>query len=262
MAFKFPENKLRTAIQNDTAAIGIMAEIESVAIVELAAAAGMDFVRFDLCHNHMDMAELEKCVITAERHEITPIVRISVDHPDIERMIEMGVMGFVFPDMDSAEKAREAVRRVKFAPLGDRGLFSAARQTGYGAVPAPDYIEWANENITIGVQIESKEAISNLDEILKIEGIDLIHSGRGDLSNSLGVPGQKNHPIVDAAEREIFAKAIAAGKAAAPQISFTDPDLPAVIEDLINRGARQISLGIDTAIIKKAFVDLMKKVRG
>jgi len=262
MAFTFPENKIRTAIDTQSVAIGIMVEIESIAIVELAAAAGMDFVRFDLCHNHMDMAELEKCVLACERNRITPFVRVAHTHPDIERMIELGVMGFQFPDMDSPEKVKLAVERVKFAPHGDRGLFSAARQTGYGAISAADYIKWANENILIGIQIESKEAVANLDEILKVPGFEIVHSGRGDLSNSYGVPGQKNHPLVDAAEREIFAKAAAAGKAVSPQIGFGDANIAEEIADLRARGARQISLGMDTAIIRSCFTDIMKRARG
>jgi len=261
VAFVFPENKIRTAINNGTAAIGIYVETGSVAIVELAAIAGMDFIRFDLAHNAMGIDQMEKCILACERTGITPLIRIAHDHPDLERFIEMGVMGVILPDMDSAEKAQKAVNRIRFAPIGDRGLFSATRQTGYGSIPSSEYIRWSNENIIIGIQIESKEAVANLDEILQVPGIDLVHSGRGDLSNSYGVAGEKNHPIVIEAEKEIFRKARAVGLHVSPQINFDNNSLAEEIEELIQNGARAISLGIDTAIIRKAFTSIVGKAK-
>lgn len=261
MGFTFPENKVLTAIRNRETALGIYVETPASSVVELAAAAGMEFVRIDWCHSPMDLSTLEKCMLAAELRGITPMVRIQHDHPDLGRILEMGAMGVIIPDMDSPEKARAAVNAVKFAPMGDRGLFSAARQSGYGAVGAGEYVRWCNENVLLGVQIESREGIERLDEILDVEGIDLVPSGRGDLSNSLGVPGQKNHPMVLEAEREIFSKAVARGKCISPQLDSGAADLAQQVADWNSRGAYAISLGLDSALIKKAFADAVKRAR-
>lgn len=261
MKYTFPENRVLSSIQHRQTALGIYVETPSSSVVELAAAAGMDFVRIDWCHNSMDLSLLEKCILAAERWNITPMARIPFDHPDMARVLELGIMGVIIPDMDSAEKARAAVQAVKFAPLGDRGLFSAARQSGYGSVSGADYIRWTNENVLIGVQIESREGIRHLDEILQVEGIDMVLSGRGDLSNSLGVPGQKTHPDVLAAEDEIFSKAAALGKCISPQLDAGSPALGSEVAQWNQRGAYAISLGVDAALIKKAFSDLVVRAK-
>ena len=261
-SFSFPENRVLSAIRRKETALGIYIETPSSTMVELAAAGGFDFVRIDWCHNSMDLPALEKCILAAERWGITPMVRIQYNHPDLARILEMGIMGVIIPDMDSADKARAAVQAVKFDPLGDRGLFSASRQSGYGAASSADYVRWTNENVLIGVQIESVEGIARLDEILRVDGIDLVLSGRGDLSNSLGLPGQKNHPDVLAAEEKIFARAAARGKCISPQLEAGNPALQSEITKWNQRGAYAISLGVDTALIKSAFSGIVLRAKG
>jgi 4-hydroxy-2-oxoheptanedioate aldolase len=174
----------------------------------------------------------------------------------------MGVMGIIIPDVATAERARAAVAAAKFAPVGDRGLFSASRQSGYGIVGGAEYTRWTNRQVVLGIQIESREAIDKIDEILAVDGIDLVLSGRGDLSNALGVTGQKNHPSVLQAEEKIFSKAVARGLAISPQLDSFSPDISDEIRSWNEKGAYIISLGVDAALIRRAFADAVVRARG
>jgi len=253
------KNPLKQAIREKKAAFGIYVEEASPTIVELAALAGLDFVRLDWCHGPFSPATLMNQVTAAESRGITPLVRLECNEQNVGQVLELGAMGVIIPGVSSASEARRAVDAAKFVPVGKRGLFSAARKAGFGTVSGAEFTRWTNEEVLLGIQIETLEAIENLDEILAVKGIDIVQSGRGDLSNALGVPGQKTHPRVLEAEERIFGKALSMGLAISPQL---DPYAPGFEEEAagwVEKGAYLISLGIDQAIIKKAFQSIVKK---
>lgn len=254
-------NRLIESVQQKKCCLGMYIETPSSQIVELACLAGVDFVRLDLCHGAWDLEQAEKCIITAERYGVVPMVRMSMDEQRIPQIIELGAQGVIIPDISTRERAQKAADLVKFAPLGDRGLFSASRQGQYGKVPAAEYIRWNNDNVLLAVQIESREAIENIDEILSVDGIDMVLSGRGDLSNSLGVPGEKTHPAVLEAEQRIFSKALERGKIISPQLDGFSKNLAQELKEWNSIGAYVVSLGVETAIIRRSFSDMLSRAR-
>ncbi len=131
-------------------------------------------------------------------------------------------MGVIIPGVSDAS-APGGQDAVKFAPVGKRGLFSAARKSGFGTVSSSEFTRWTNEEVLLGIQIETLEAIENLDEILAVKGIDIVQSGRGDLSNALGVPGEKTHPRVLEAEEKIFGKPSPGASPSHPSSTPTPP---------------------------------------
>lgn len=253
------KNPLKRAILEKRAAFGIYVEEPSPTIVELAALAGLDFVRLDWCHGPFSPATLMNQVTAAESRGITPLVRLECNEQDVGLALELGAMGVIIPGVSDASAAGRAVDAVKFAPVGKRGLFSAARKSGFGTVGSSEFTKWTNEEVLLGVQIETLEAIENLDEILAVKGIDIVQSGRGDLSNALGVPGEKTHPRVIEAEEKIFGKALSRGLAISPQLDPYAPGFEEEVASWVEKGAYLISLGIDQAIIKKAFQGIVKK---
>lgn len=256
MPYQLRNNRIKEAIREKRTAFGIYVENPSSVIVELAGIAGFDFVRLDWCHAPFNINIIADMIRAAECQNIVPFIRLDLDVQKISSVLEMGAMGIIVPDISTAEEARAVVNAAKFSPIGDRGMFSAVRKSGYGSIDAATFKKWSNEEIMVGIQIESLQAIENLDEILSVEGIDIVLSGRQDLSNALGVPGQKNHPLVLDAEEKLFNMAKSKGIAISPQIDAYGMNFTEDLKKWVNKGADIISLGIDVAIIKKAFEDI------
>jgi 4-hydroxy-2-oxoheptanedioate aldolase len=259
MTCQLRNNPLKEAVREGRTAYGIYIEDPSCTMVELAGLAGFDFVRLDWCHAPFDLNIIENMIRAAECQGIVPIIRLNLDDQKISSVLEMGAMGIVVPDVSTAAEAKAAVNAAKFSPAGERGMFSASRKSGYGRVDAATFKAWSNEQIMVGVQIESLQAIENLDEILGVEGIDIVLSGRGDLSDALGVPGQKNHPLVLKAEERIFDTAMSRGIAISPLLNPYAMGFDEEVRKWKEKGACIISLGIDAAIIRKAFEDIVDK---
>jgi len=254
------KNPIKQALRNGQTVFGLHIGVPSPVMVELAAYARFDFIRIDTSHNAYDLPTIVNLIRAAEAAGITPMARVDNDPYLITNILEAGAMGLFIPDISTAEKARAVVDAVHFAPLGDRGTYSAARVMRYGRVSSGDYTRWSNEELLLGVQIESKTAADNLEETLNVEGIDLIGSGRGDLSNSLGLTGQKDHPAVLALEEKIFETAKSHGKFTSVNLDPTAPNFAEIVASW-KKKAQVITLGHDIPFIRKMFSDAVKTAR-
>jgi 4-hydroxy-2-oxoheptanedioate aldolase len=254
------KNPVKQAIRNGQTVFGLYIGVPSPTMVELAGYAGFDFVRIDVSHNGYDIPTIVNMIRAAEATGVTPMVRVDNDPYLITSILEAGAMGLFIPDVATYEKAVSVVQAVHFAPLGDRGTYSASRICRYGAISSGDYSKWSNEEILLGIQIESKEAADNLEKTLSVDGIDMIGSGRGDLSNALGLTGQKNHPSVLALEEKIFQTAKSRGKYISVNL---DPTAKNFAEDVASwkKKAQVITLGHDITILRKNFSDAIKTAR-
>ena len=173
----------------------------------MAAAAGYDFARIDCEHYLFNPETLLSMISLANLVSLPVYVRVST-FSEITKVLEAGADGVIVPHISTREAAVMAVKMVKFSPLGERGMYNGYRCTRYGQIEAQNYIKEANGNVLLTVQIEDKEGLSNIDEILSVPGIDMVSSGKADLSQSLGYPGQSNHPDVLKAEEDIIRKAL------------------------------------------------------
>jgi 4-hydroxy-2-oxoheptanedioate aldolase len=261
MSYTLKKNPVKEAIQSGQAVCGIYVAIPSPVIVELAAQSGLDFIRIDASHSALDLYSTEHMIRAAETRGITPLVRVQNDPHKILSVLEMGAMGVIIPDVSTAEQARAAVNSTRFQPIGERAMFSAARASGYGAIGGAEFTQWSNEEVLLAIQIESAEAIDNLDEILSIPGIDMVLSGRGDLAQSLGVTGQKNHPLVLEAEEKIFSTARSKGIAISVNLDATSTNFAESVQNWIQKGAQAITFGHDLAIIRHTFENMVKTAR-
>jgi 4-hydroxy-2-oxoheptanedioate aldolase len=254
------KNPVKQKIRNGQTVFGIYIGVPSPTLVELAGYAGFDFVRIDISHNGYDLPTIVNMIRAAEATGVTPMVRVDNDPHLIVNVLEAGALGLFIPDVATTEKAKAVVQAVHFAPLGDRGTYSASRIARYGAISGGEYCKWSNEELLLGVQIESKEAADNLEKTLSVDGIDMVGSGRGDLSNALGLTGQKNHPSVLALEEKIFQTAKSRGKYISVNL---DPTAPNFAQDVAawKKKAQVITLGHDITIIRKNFSDAIKTAR-
>lgn len=202
-------NRIRAAAGAGRTAFGIYVTQPAPALVEVAAAAGLDFVRIDAYHGALSSETIAALIRAAYAAGVCPTVRVANDELAILSALEHGAMAITVPGIDSPEAARAAVRASRYPPRGHRDISRPLRYIGEAAA---DYFRWADEELIVSAQLESREALERLDEIMAVDGLDMVQTGRNDLSLSLGVPGQPNHPRVLEAEAAVVAAARRHGK--------------------------------------------------
>lgn len=241
------ENKLKKAIQNGESVIGTFVKLTDPAVPEILALAGFDFFVLDTEHVAVDREQLTNIVRAADAAGITPIVRVRENQQvEILQNLDLGYAGVQVPNVDTAEEARNLVSYVKYTPRGVRGLSPSVRACGYGTCNVQEYIDMANSNTMIVSHCETKTCVENLDEVLKVEGLDVVFIGPMDLSQSYGVPGNPDEPEVQAAVETITRKTLAAGKAVG-----TVAGTPEAAKKLIEKGVQYILLASDQGMISK-----------
>ena len=249
------KKNLLTLPRQNKAAMGVYIGDSGEAVAEMAAFAGFDYMRLDLEHALMDASKLQNLIRIADAADIPTLVRVA-NWDDITKVLDFGASGVLVPDISTAAQAREAVRRSKFAPLGERGMTNIGRNVQYSRIPLADYVRRANEEVALCVQIESREGVENLDEILAVPGIDSVTTGRQDMSQSFGVPGQSGHPDVDRAEETVIRKAVEKGLHA-----MISADSPEKMQELRQKGVYLITICFDAQFITRQFAALLAAFR-
>jgi 4-hydroxy-2-oxoheptanedioate aldolase len=218
-------NAMKAKIHRGEVALGISLMFPCPQLVEMLAYAGFDWVLIDCEHGSIGPADIEVMSMAADASGITAIARPrSNAAADIQAVLDRGVKGVQIPHINTRADAERAVAAVKFGPGAGRGLAAGTRPDRWGlGTRMPDFAAQANAQSLVCVQIEHQEAVANVDDILKVDGIDVFFIGPSDLSQSMGHPGNpKAPPVAEAIERTL-AKIRAAGKA---------PGMPATTESL------------------------------
>jgi 2-keto-3-deoxy-L-rhamnonate aldolase RhmA len=178
------------------------------------AAAGFDFVFIDMEHGNYSMETVADLIRGAKSAGIGTIIRVShLETHFISRVLDAGAEGIMVPMTSTRQQAEETVRFSKYAPLGRRGFGTQTGQTDYKPLKASEFMKEANENTLIVAQIETREAIENIETILDVEGIDVGVIGPNDLSNSMGIPDQMGSEIMTKAIDKVVESAKKKGKA-------------------------------------------------
>jgi 2-keto-3-deoxy-L-rhamnonate aldolase RhmA len=181
--------------------------------VEIVGRAGFDFVILDMEHAPLELGEVESHIRAANLQGIAPLVRVpGPDHALIGRVLDLGAEGILLPHFGVDRAAAKAFAGdLRYAPAGQRPSCTGVRAAGYTIGSYADYVRHANADILgIGL-VEDVEAVADLDAILAEARIDAVMPGPGDLSTSMGVPGQPTHPRVREAVAKIMASARRAG---------------------------------------------------
>lgn len=205
------KNRVKAKIKAGEPAFGVSVMFPAPEMVELIAGAGFDWIMIDCEHGSHDYASVLEMVLACEVSGVTPIVRPPVNRPDvILRYLDRGAMGVQVPHVNTKDEAVAAVRAVKFHPEGDRGLGGGRKLYG---MSTSEFVEASNRETLVCVQVEHEEGVRNLDEILTVDGVDVFFIGPSDLSQSMGYPGQRDHPAVRSVIDGAFRKIVDAGKA-------------------------------------------------
>ena len=251
------KNRMKAKLAAGEPVFGVSVMIPSPQIVEMVAAAGFDWVLLDCEHGTLTLESVELMAMAAEASGITAIARpVTRSAEHILQVLDRGVMGVQVPHVNTAADARDVLAAVKYHPAGKRGLAAGTRAAVYDSIGTlADYVKAANDETLIAIQLEDREAIENIDELLTVEDIDVFFIGPSDLSQSMGHPGNPKAPAVAEAIETSFRKMRAAGRT---------PGTPAVAEsvrDVLDKGVRYIYTHLPRLLSSSA-KDYMKKARG
>jgi 4-hydroxy-2-oxoheptanedioate aldolase len=217
-------------------------------LAELLALQGFDFLVLDGEHGTMEPRDCENMVRGTDVRGVPALVRVPANEPAvILRFMDTGALGVHVPLVSSADDAERAVRAVKYGPRGTRGL-TGVRAAAYGQRESlAEYVERANAETLVVVQIETRAALEQVAEIAAVDGVDVVFVGPTDLSHSLGVPGQTSHPVVVEAYGAIVEGV--QGSAAALGVLAADE---AGARAWRERGARYIAVTVDSLVTRSA----------
>ncbi len=228
-------------------ALGVHCVSADLAFYEIAGQVGYDFVWIDTEHAAITLPMVLNGIAATQANGASAIVRIAKNDPALAKpILEMGADGIIFPMINTAEEAEKAVRACLYPPEGDRG-FGPLRANNYGEIDAQTFREKANREILKIIQIEHVDAVHNLDEILKVKGIDLIVCGPMDLSASINKLGMLKDPDVKMLMYTIIKKCKDAGVPFGISMGYN----PALFEYWKSAGASFISMGNPYIYFKK-----------
>jgi 4-hydroxy-2-oxoheptanedioate aldolase len=224
-------------------------------MIEAIGYSGFDFVILDLEHGPNSVRSIQGLIRAAQLSNILPIVRIKENNVGLAaEVLDIGAGGIQVPQVTTADEARNVIKAARYAPKGNRGVCRFVRAADYSATDRFQYFKEANEAIIV-LQLEGTEAIANLDSILAVEGFDVIFIGPYDLSQSMGVAGQIDHPaVVKEMERIVVkcrAKNIATG-------TFVDT-IPNALK-WKKSGVKYIAYSVDTGLMYEKCKEIIKEI--
>ncbi len=243
------ENRMKQAIAEGRIPVGHMVwEFATRGIARILATADLDFCVVDTEHTgfgHQDVSDLMAWFAATD---IAPFVRVpGADYHWIARTMDMGALGVMVPNVETAEQATRARDAMKYLPLGKRGVGLGGALTDYKQVDPAEFFERSNANTTLICQIESTRGLENLDAIASVEGVDCLWVGHFDLSNSMGIPAQFQHQDFLAALESVVETAKRHGKTAGIQ-----PGAVEQAEQWLGIGFNVISWNTDYAVYSRA----------
>jgi 2-dehydro-3-deoxyglucarate aldolase len=207
--------------------------------------AGFDWLVVDLEHTTISIEQAGELIRIIDLCGIAPLVRLTSNHPDqIKRVMDAGAHGIIVPMVNSVEEAIKAVSSTRYAPRGGRGV-GLARAQRYGS-GFKDYLQWQEDGPVVIVQIEHRDALNQLDDILTVSGVDGFIIGPYDLSCSMGIPGQFDDPEFKIAMDRILAAGQRVGISAG--LHIVEPD-QLRLSQAIKEGYRFIAYSVDMRML-------------
>ncbi len=253
-------NTLKKRLKAGEVVFGPWCVLPSAAVVNVIAATGVDFVIIDMEHGPTSYETAEDLVRAAESENCCPLIRVArKEETDILKALDIGAHGIFVPHVEHSSDAQGVISYSKYYPLGSRGFSPYTRAGGYGRLGIKDHAQRENEETLVGIILEGKTGIENLDSILEIEHLDVVYIGAYDLSQALGMPGQVEHPSVKTQMEECIKKIRDRGIAAGGYVAKDLED----IKWMTDIGMQFITCLPDVTVIFQAFceeVNNFKKV--
>jgi 4-hydroxy-2-oxoheptanedioate aldolase len=212
---------------------------------------GFDAVWLDQEHVGLTIPQIEEASRAARSVGLDSFVRLNAtDYATVMRPLEAGAGGVMASMIRSADEAEDVLRWARFHPAGGRGVNGTGVDGRYGSLPGSEYFRKANAEIIVAIQIEHRDGLEEVETIAGLPGLDLLFVGPADLSQSLGVPGEWNHPRMWAALERV------ARAAAANNVPWAVlPCDPTYARRCVDLGCRMLSLGIDMIFFQRGLTD-------
>lgn len=240
-------NILKEKLAQAKQPLGTFVGTASPAVVECLGCAGLDFVILDNEHSPVEAETTAAMVRAAELQNVTPLARVrEISRPAILKLLDVGVQGLIIPDVRGTEDVRRVVDYAKYAPVGRRG-FCPSRKDGWGTDPqcgVLDTMAHFNQETLVIPQCETAEALSDIETIAAMDGVDGIFIGPFDLSISMGMPGDFENPQFRAALARILSACRAAGK---PCLIFAGDGAGAAVR--FAQGYDAVAMGLDATLL-------------
>ena len=243
-------NRFKNMVHAGEQPVGTFVGSASMLMTEACAAAGFDYVIIDNEHSPIEAETSAQLIIAAESKGITPFCRVrEISRPAILKLLDVGAQGLIVPCVKSVDEVRKLVEYTKYAPVGQRG-FCPTRKDGWGygiSLDVQGTMSYFNDNVLLIPQCETVEALSCIEEIAALDGVDGIFIGPFDLSISMGIPGRFDLPEFQAALERIKNACHDAGKFC---ILFTMT--PEGVIDGFSKGYDSMTMAIDLSIFIKS----------
>jgi 4-hydroxy-2-oxoheptanedioate aldolase len=256
MIFK---NKMKQALKEGKVVFGPMvSEIRSPGIALLFAQAGFDFFFIDMEHSCFTMETMSDMILAGRAAGIPAIVRPSSrkSHEYLSRPLDIGASGLLVPQIQSRQEAENVVAWCRYFPMGERGMALSRQHTFFEAGTTSETMKQLNEEVLIALQIEHRDAVENLPDILSVPGIDAAFVGPEDLAASLGKPGQTSHPDVEQAVRRVIAVCRDKGIISGIHTGSVDK-----AKYWIDQGMKFVGFGTDIKLILQVCKSSVKELR-
>lgn len=248
------DNNLKQRLRQGDVLIGTLVSLPSAEVVEILAGTGFDWLFLDAEHGAFNPQQTQSMLQASGM--VPCLIRVpSADEVWIKKALDTGAAGIIVPQVNSAKQARDVIRFSKYSPQGKRGV-GLGRAHGYG-LEFDDYLNRANDETVVVIQVENKAAIEELEAIIDVDGIDAILIGPYDLSSSLGKTGQLDHPdVVDA-----ISKITEVCQSAGIRLGIFGVNAESVLP-YINKGFNLITAGVDTLFIIQSAKQTLESCRG
>lgn len=231
-------NLTKAKLTDGKAVFGAIVNRYAPDLVELFGAIGYDFVMIDCEHGPINLDQVEHMVRAAEVFNITPITRVP-NHEEsvILGYLDRGVQGIIVPHVNTRETAEAVARAARYHPEGQRGV-GGGRPHDYGVgVSRAESMAWINSQLLVIPMVEETEAVDNLDDILSVPGVDVLHVASGDLGQSMGHPGPEK---VRDLMRQVIPRIRAGGKWVG--VGGNSPSDPAGVAEFVKLGANFVTI--------------------
>jgi 4-hydroxy-2-oxoheptanedioate aldolase len=231
-------NATKQKLSEGKVVLGVIIGEYAPVTLEVAGAIGFDFVMIDCEHGPMGLGEVENLVRAAESFDITPLARVPDHEPaTILRFLDRGVQGVIVPHVNTREQALTVARAAKYFPDGERSIGSTRAHDYNVSASRADSTRWLNQQTMVLPMIEHVDAVANLDDILSVPGIDVVHIAANDLAQSMGFPPE---PEVRAVILDTIGRAKAAGVAAG--VGGNNPADATAVAELVKAGATFVTV--------------------
>jgi len=251
-----PRNAFKHALAEGRQQIGLWCSLSHHYALEAVAGAGFDWLLIDTEHSPNDLESLVPQLQAAASYPTSAVVRVPWnDMVNIKRVLDIGAQSLLLPYVQNVGEARRAVAATRYPPAGVRGVAGTTRATRFGRVK--DYARRASEEICVLLQVETREALAEIEGIAALEGVDGIFIGPADLHASMGYTGETANPSVVPQIEEALRRIRRAGKA--PGILTGDE---ALARRYIEAGSLFTAVGVDATILARETDELAARFKG